>query len=250
MMNLRNIPATLVALSLWQPLTGLADRPADFEARLELYRNGKLNGETVFKLETLDGRWAMHSSTQGTKGVASWIGLKEQSTGEGDWHEGLPRPLRYDRNVKAVVTREWTAEFDWENEVVNTVYPDGASTLELEPGVVDEMGLALTIRLGLRNGETEWRLRQVDEDEIEDAHFRVSEVKSVDTPLGCMQTHVVEKVRGEGSSRYTRTYYASEHDFAPVLIEHGKRGGDAVEGRVISLTVNGKKVAAVPACPP
>ena len=204
MMNLRNSPATLLALCLLLPLTSLADRPADFEARLELYRNGKLNGETVFKLETLDGRWAMHSSTRGTKGVASWIGLKEQSTGEGDWHEGLPRPLRYDRNVKAVVTREWTAEFDWEN----------------------------------------------DEDEIEDAHFRVSEVKSVDTPLGCMQTHVVEKVRGEGSSRYTRTYYASEHDFAPVLIEHGKTDGDRVEGRVISLTVAGKPVAAGRSCAP
>lgn len=250
MMNFRNTPATFLALCLLLPLTALADRPADFEARLELYRNGKLNGETLFRLETVEGHWVMHSSTQGTKGVASWIGLKEQSTGEGDWHGGLPRPLRYERNVKAIITMEWSAEFDWDNEVVHTVYPDGESTLELEPGVVDEMGLALSIRLGLRNGETEWRLRQVDEDEIEDAHFRVSEVKAVDTPLGCMQTHVVEKVRGEGSTRYTRTYYASEHDFAPVLIEHGKFDGDQVEGRVISLTVNGKQVAAGPTCTP
>jgi len=250
MMNPRNIPAALLALCLLLPLSALADRPADFEARLELYRNGKLNGETVFKLETVGGRWVMHSSTKGTKGMASWIGLKEESTGEGDWHDGLPRPLRYERNVKAIITREWSAEFDWDNEVVHTAYPDGASTLELEPGVVDEAGLGLAIRKGLLNGETEWHLRQVDEDEIEDAHFRVSEVKAVDTPLGCMQTHVVEKVRGEGSTRYTRTYYASEHDFAPVLIEHGKRGGDEVEGRVISLTVNGKQVAAGPACAP
>lgn len=249
MMTRSKLTAILLAFPVLLPLPCLADRPADFEARLELYRNGKLNGETVFKLETADGRWIMHSATQGTKGMASWIGLKENSTGEGDWHAGTARPLRYERNVKAIVTREWSAEFDWDNEVVHTVYPDGASTLELEPGVVDESSLGLAIRMGLRRGESEWRLRQLDEDEIEDAHFRVSEVKAVDTPLGCMQTHVVEKVRAASSTRYTRTYYASDHDFAPVLIEHGKKGGDQVEGRVISLKVNGAEVAAGPACP-
>jgi hypothetical protein len=116
--------------------------------------------------------------------------------------------------------------------------------------VVDEMGLGLAIRMGLRNGEDDWRLRQLDEDEIEDAHFRVSDVRAVDTPLGCMQTAVVEKVRAATSTRYTRTYYATEHDFAPVLIEHGKKDGEQVEGRVISLTVDGKAVAAGPACVP
>ncbi|HET6592795.1 MAG TPA: DUF3108 domain-containing protein [Xanthomonadales bacterium] len=247
MMTRSKLTAILLAFLL--PLPCLADQPADFEARLELYRNGKLSGETLFRLETVDGRWTMHSSTEGTKGMASWIGLKENSTGEGDWHAGKARPLRYERNVKAIVTREWSAEFDWDNEVVHTVYPDGASTLELEPGVVDESSLGLAIRMGLRRGESEWRLRQLDEDEIEDAHFRVSEVKAVDTPLGCMQTHVVEKVRAASSTRYTRTYYASDHDFAPVLIEHGKKGGDQVEGRVISLKVNGAAVAAGPACP-
>jgi hypothetical protein len=249
MISCRHIPA--IFLALWLPSAAcFADRPADFEARLELYRKGKLSGETVFKLETVDGNWVMHSSTEGTRGMASWIGLKENSTGEGDWHAGQPRPLRYERNVKAVITREWSAEFDWDNNVVHTVYPDGSSTLELEPGVVDEMGLGLAIRMGLRNGEDDWRLRQLDEDEIEDAHFRVSDVRAVDTPLGCMQTAVVEKVRAATSTRYTRTYYATEHDFAPVLIEHGKMDGEQVEGRVISLTVDGKAVAAGPACVP
>ena len=240
----------LLACALLLPALGLADRPVDFETRLELHRNGKLAGETLFKLETKDGHWVMTSQTKSTKGVTSWIGLRESSTGEGDWQDGHPRPLRYDRNVKAILTMKWTADFDWENGVVRTVYPDGESTLELEPGVVDEMALALTIRKGLRNGEDEWFLRQVDEDEIEDAHFRVSSVKAVQTPLGCMRTHVVEKVRGADSKRYTRTYYAADHEFVPVLIEHGKRGEEHVEGRVSSLTVNGKPVPAGADCPP
>jgi hypothetical protein len=65
-----------------------------------------------------------------------------------------------------------------------------------------------------------------------------------------MQTHVVEKVRGASSKRYTRTYHATDHDFVPVLIEHGKQGDEHVEGRVSSLTVNGKPVPAGADCPP
>ena len=237
-----------LSCALLVPTLGLADRLADFETRLELYRNGKLAGETMFKLDSNDGRWIMASETKSTRGLTSWIGLRENSTGEGDWHEGRPRPLRYDRNVKAIVTMKWSADFDWANGIVRTEYPDGESTLELEPGVVDETALALTIRQGLKNGEDDWFLRQVDEDEIENAHFRVSAVKAVQTPLGCMRTHVVEKVRGAESKRYTRTYYADDHDFVPVLVEHGKQGDEHVEGRVIALTVDGKPVAAGPDC--
>ena len=240
----------VLAVFLLIPALCVADPPADFEARLELHRNGKLSGEMRFEFTTQDGRWTMLSETKGTKGMASWIGLQENSTGEGDWAAGQPRPLRYERNVKAIVTREWSAEFDWDNRVVHTVYPDGASTLELEPGVVDEMGLGLAIRQGLGRGEDEWFLKQVDEDEVEDVHFKVSAVKPVQTPLGCMNMHVVEKVRAPTSKRYTRTFYAADHEFAPVLVEHGKQGGDHVRGQVVALKVNGKPVAAGPNCPP
>ena len=223
---------------------------ADFEAKLELYRNDKLHGEMVFKLTTGDKHWTMHSSTEGTRGVASWLGLKESSTGEGDWFEGEARPLRYERNVRIIKKMHWSAEFDWDNGVVHTVYPDGESTLQLKPGVVDESAIGLRVRAGLKNGENEWFLDLVDEEKIEEAHFRTRSVENLQTALGCMQVHVVEKVRWEGNPRYTRTYYAAEHEFTPVLLEHGKYDGDHIEGRVVSLTVDGKPVAAGPDCPP
>jgi hypothetical protein len=191
----------------------------------------------------------MLSETEGTKGLASWIGLRESSSVEGDWHEGGPRPLNYERNVKAIKTMQWSAEFDWQAGEVRTEYPDGESVLQLEPGVLDELAISLAIRQGLSRGEDEWFFRQVDEDEIEDAHFRTSSVKAVQTPLGCMQVHVVEKVRAPQSTRYTRTYYAAEHGFTPVLIEHGKQDKEHVEGRVVSLTVDGQPVPRGPDCP-
>jgi len=232
------------------PVPGLSAELADFETRLELYRNDKLHGEMVFKLTTTDDRWIMESSTEGTKGLASWLGLKESSVGEGDWYEGEARPLRYERNVRVIKKMHWSADFDWDSGVVHTVYPDGESTLPLTPGMVDESAIGLRIRAGLQNGEDEWFLDLVDEEKIEKAHFRTRSVEQLQTALGCMKVHVVEKVRGEGNPRYTRTYYAADHEFAPVLLEHGKYDGDHIEGRVVSLTVDGQAVTAGPDCKP
>ena len=230
------------------PALCFAQRPVDFHARLELSRNDKLMGEMTFRLTSTDERWTMASGTTGIKGLAKFLGLKENSTGEGDWDGSTPRPLRYERNVQVIKKMQWTADFDWENGVVHTVYPDGESTLQLEPGAVDESAIGLVVRAGLAQGENDWQLRLVDEEKIEDAHFRTRSVESVQTALGCMKVHIVEKVRREGNTRYTRTYYAEDYEFAPVLMEHGKEGGNHIEGRVVELTVDGQTVPAGPDC--
>lgn len=238
-----------LAFCLWLPALGAAAQPADFEARLELWRNGKLTGESVFRFVNEGERWTMQSETRGTKGLAWLIRLHENSTGEGDWQDGAPRPLRYERDVHAIKHMRWTADFDWQRGVVHTVYPDGESDLELEPGVVDELAMGLLIRAGLARGESEWTFRQVDEDEIEEAPFRAEPPREVQTPLGCMRVVVVDKVRAPDSKRYTRTYYAADHQFAPVLVEHGKQGKEHIEGRVVALTIDGEPVEAGPDCP-
>ena len=93
------------------------------------------------------------------------------------------------------------------------MYPDGESSLELQPGVVEEAGIGLRIRAGLARGEDNWHLLVVDEDEIEEQHFALREVERIQTSLGCLEAYRVEKVRDPSSKRYTRTWYAAEHDF-------------------------------------
>lgn len=247
-MNQMRILLASLALGLLS-LPCHAQQPADFGARLELYRNGKLTAEMTFQLESDEQAWTMASETRGNRGLAKFLGLHEQSSGEGDWRDGAARPLRYRREVRLIKTLEWRAEFDWESQEVHTVHPDGESTLALTPGVLDESALGMAIRAGLARGESEWHFRLVDEDKIEDAHFRVSAVEPLQTALGCMKVHVVEKVRREGSKRYTRTYYADGHAFAPVKMEHGKTGGDHIEGRVVELAVEGENVEPAPDCP-
>lgn len=236
-----------VCLLLAQPLS--AQRPADFEARLELSRNGKLFGEMTFRLSSEGDRWSMVSATRGTRGLARFLGLDENSLSEGVWIDGEPRPSHYERHVDVIKKMHWSADFDWERGIVHSVYPDGESTLELEPGILDEAALGLVIRTGLKRGESDWELPLLDEEKFELAHFRVREVEQIQTALGCMKTQVVEKVRGEGSKRYTRTWYAEDQQYVPVLMQHGKVGGDHIEGQVVELSIDGKAVPVGPDCP-
>lgn len=221
---------------------------SSFEARLEVLRNGKVMGETVFTFTAAEGKWRMETQTRGTRGLARLIGLDEASFSEGDWQDGNARPLRFERTVKAIKTIRWSADFDWAEGVVRTVHPDGESSLELQPGVIDETAIGLRVRAGLAQGEDDWHLLVVDEDEIEQQHFSVRAVERVQTALGCLDAHRVEKIRDPSSKRYTRTWYADDYDFVPVRIEHGKRGDDHMESRIIEITVDGKKVDRVPDC--
>ena len=244
----RSKSACLALIFLLSAAPCAAQAPSDFEARLEVLRNGKEMGESVFTFESSDGRWRMASQIRGTRGLARFIGLEESSVSEGDWLDGAARPLRFERSVDAIKTFEWTADFNWQEGVVRSTYPDGESLLELRPGVVDEAGIGLRVRAGLARGEDDWHLLVVDEDEIEEQHFAVRAIERIQTSLGCLEAYRVEKIRDPTSKRYTRTWYAAEHDFVPVRIEHGKQGDDHMESRIIEITVGGRKVEAGPDC--
>ena len=246
--KLNRVVACLLAAILSLPAIGLAAERPGFKVTMDLFRNGKLMGETTFTFSSGDGEWVMQSQTQGTKGLARIMGVEENSSSRGDWSDGLPRPLAFERSVKAIKTFRWAANFDWARGEVHSIYPDGESTLAIEPGVVDESTLGMVIRLGLERGEDEWFLQALDEDEVEQEHFRARPAERTQTILGCMTTYPVEKIRRATSTRYTRTYYARDHHFVPVMIEHGKTDGDHLESRLTSLEIDGEKVARGPDC--
>jgi len=229
---------------------GAAELPEPFTAEFEFLRNGKAIGEANFAF-TVDGdRYLMRSAMEGTKGVASFLGVEERSESEGLWADGQPRPERFEQTVKVsfktILTR---AVFDWAEQLVLSEHKDGETTLPLSPGVLDPVSVGLAVRAGLAEEEGEWRLPMVDEDEIEEQHFRRSGREQLDTALGCLATQRVDKIRGPESTRYTRTWYADELAFVPVYITHGKTDGEHLESRIVSLTLNGKPVEAGKACP-
>jgi len=223
--------------------------PADFEAVLDVQRNGKLSGESTITYATDGQSWTVTSHTRGVKGMARLMGLDERSTSEGTWVGQQPRPVRFESAIKAtLVDRGWSADYDWAKGVVRTVHEEGESTLELAPGVIDDSTVSLVIRLGLARGETEWRLKVVDEDKIDDDQYRAHPPERLDTALGCLDAVKVEKVRAADSPRYTYTWFARDLGWAPVKLVHGKKGDSVIESRLKSLTIDGRRIAATPAC--
>ncbi|MDT8321200.1 MAG: DUF3108 domain-containing protein [Xanthomonadales bacterium] len=231
------------------PSLSLGQVPSDFTAQLEVFRNGKLLGESTVEFSSHDGEWTMSRETRGTRGLARFIGLHESSRTTGDWAGGAPRPLHFERTLRVFRKTHWLAEFDWQAGVVHSVYPDGESTLKLEPGIIDESSIDLVVRSGLQQGESEWFLQVVDEEEIEHQHFKTLTTQALQTHLGCMITKKVEKIRDETSKRYTRTFYAADHDYVPVFMVHGKKDGEHLETRLVSLSVAGVNVEPGADCP-
>lgn len=240
------VKALLIATLVLTSAQVLAEEmPRPFEGKFEFYRNDKLIGESTISLTIEGDQWSMRSDTTGTKGVARFLRFREWSLSEGDWIEAAPRPLAFEQEVKvAVKTIITSALFDWEGGTVLSIHKDGETTLEVVPGLLDPVSVGLRIRAGLNRGEQEWRLPMVDDEKIEEQHFRVAETVQLDTALGCLDTHRVDKIRGPQSTRYTQTWYADELAFVPVHIAHGKKDGDHLESRLVALTLDGKPVAA------
>ena len=190
------------------------------------------------------------SRSEGTRGVAKFIGFEEQSESHGDWTDGGPRPLGFRQTYEATfVKRETTADFDWEAGLVDTVHKDGQSRLALQPGVLDPAAIGLSLRAGLGAGQREWTLSIVDEDEIETQVYRAMGEEPLQTPIGCLVAERVDRIRGPQSTRYTRTWYARDLGWVPVQVAHGKTDGDRMETRLLSLTLDGEAVTDRGACP-
>jgi len=237
---------TLLALL---PALAWAELPAPLEARYELLRNDKSLGEASLAYRSDASGWRLESHSVGTRGSARLLGFKEHSVSEGEWLEGLPRPTSFDQVVRAaLIDHGWKADFDWAAARVATRHKDGESSLELSDGAVDPLTLGLRIRAGLARGEDHWTVPMLDKDEIEANEFATAEEELIDTSLGCLATRRVDKVRPPENKRYTRTWYARDLGWAPVRVEHGKTGGNHVETRILSLSLDGKPVSARPPC--
>lgn len=244
----RWLPVPLLALA---GIAQAAEPPVPFEATLELLRNGKLIGESRFSLSVTGGDWVMRTESRGTRGLAKFLGVEESSESRGGWQHGAPRPVSFRQTVEvAIKTMETRADFDWDAGTVRSVHEDGEDTFPLQPGLLDPVSVGLAVRAGLAAGEREWRLPMVDEDEIEEQHFRAAGAEAIDTPLGCLQTERVDKIRGPQSTRYTRTWYARDLAWVPVQVAHGKTDGDRMESRLTSLVIDGEQIAPTDAaCP-
>jgi hypothetical protein len=245
----------LCLLAALLPPLALAAKPPAFEGNYEIWRNDSHIGEaTTRQLDDAAG-WRLENHSLGTRGSARLLGFEEHTNSAGIWWKGQPSPIRFSLAVNtAVKDIGWTADFDWTTDghtrsgVVTLRVDEDEVLFETTSHIQDPLSAGLRIRTGLMLGEDHWAFTLVDSDEVEVGEFRAFAEERIDTALGCLLTRRVEKVRAPDSKRYTRTWYAKDHGWAPVKVEHAKTGGNQMETRILSLEVDGQPITPSPRC--
>ena len=213
-----------------------------YSARYALYRNGKLQARSEFLFQQEAGTWIIKSESTGTHGMARFMKFRDFEYVEGELDESGFRPHRYVHDLKWIgPNQNSSAVFDWENNQVEVTHKGDTRILELVEDAVDPMSLQLELRQRLANPDLGFEFMLVEDDEIELQKFRPLPAEQMETSLGCLDTIPVEKVR-ENSTRFTRSWHASDHLFIPVRMEHGKTDGDHMELRITELMIAGEVI--------
>lgn len=219
-----------------------------YSARYAVYRNGKLQARSEFMLQKQGENWIIKSESIGTHGMARFLNFRDYEFVEGRLVDGLFQPLRYVHELKWMgPNQDSSASFDWENNSVTVTDNGDELTLDLVEGAVDPMSLQLEMRRQLARPNPRLEFTLVEEDKLDPVTFRQLPPERLETSLGCLHTRPVEKVR-HNSTRFTRFWHATDLDFIPVRMEHGKTDGDQMELRITELVIDGTPVDPKPGC--
>lgn len=108
---------------------------------------------------------------------------------------------------------------------------------DIQKDTRDEMTLLLTAGCALEEGAREYRATSAYGDELREHHFRVIDEEVIDTPLGKLDTLVVEKQRDEDSERRTLFWVAPALDYMVVRAKHIEN--PALFGELIMIDYSG-----------
>ena len=220
-----------------------------FQAVYEVTINGKPRIETRISLVKQGEQWLFESRSKGTKGLARMLKVSTSESSVGQWNDEQFVQTEFQHQSRLAGSgNQWTASFDWSSNQVTTRHEDGESVLQVSAGTVDPMSLTLALRSQLTRDLQTFSVSVVDETEIKVYDFRADEAEQLQTALGCFEVVAVHRVR-ENSKRYSAGWYASELDYMPLRLKHGKQGGKEFEMKIKSLTMDGEDISGLETCP-
>jgi len=223
----------------WQP----------FHASYDVYRNGKLSGTLDVTFELDGDHWTMSSEGRGTHGMARFLRVQDNEYAQGELVDGRFRPQQYSHQTRvAGVDDAWTAEFDWPAGKVNIARGRKNIELEMGPQTLDSLSLKLEIQRRIRDQEPDLQFMLAGKDKIKEETFQVGRPERLGTKLGCLPTILVERIN-LGSTRYSRTWHASQLEFIMARLELGKSNGDDIEMQITALELGQEAVKPGPDCP-
>jgi hypothetical protein len=212
-----------------------ADVPLQtFRADYQVLRDGKELGHATLALQPAgDGTWEFSNQTQGTKGMASMLGLDVVEKSTFRWRDGLPEGLHYSyAQQSAIKSRQRSTDFDWNSRQARSRDGKHDYIAPLQSGAMDRNLVTVALMSALKSGTRDLDFRVVDKDKLSDQHYAVSGRETLALPAGKIEAVRVDRQR-ENSQRATTSWFAPQRGFLPVQIEQVEKNGETITLRLV-----------------
>ena len=240
----------LAVLAIWA--TAIAAEPVapppDYTAVYKVLRNDRELAAVTIELSHSQDVWKLHGFSHDTRGLAKFLNIKGSQTTVGTWLDGRFRPDSYSYAFSLIgVKQNWRAIFDWQTNTLELQDKKHKTRLPLDGFIDDPFSLSLNLMILLITEQPEITARIVDEDKIETHIYTTEPRVKIETPLGCLATTLVTRMR-ENKKRVSLAWHAQNHHFVPVKMLHKNKKGTRLELLITALEIDGKPLIPTTAC--
>ena len=196
--------------TVWWLLLALAANPAlaeplaPFSAQYRIYINKIPTPITAtLTLEPADGEDRYHMLFL----ARSWL-LDNKEESWFRWNDCAPRTERYVHEFNGFGSHRYHhTEFQWSPPSVLSRSEQGSERFPIPDDALDELSMLLRARCVFATGDKEYDATSVYGDDIRHHHFVVINRETLDTPMGELDTLVVEKKRDKDKDSKRRTLF-------------------------------------------
>lgn len=134
----------------------------------------------------------------------------------------VPRSYELDDGSRST-SDDTRLTFDWSTLKAIGTHEDKPIELALSAGIQDRMSAQVAVIQGLAAGKLPEKISFIDRNEIKEYTYKREREEKLKTPLGDLDTVVVQSSR-PGSSRVSRLWYAPSLGYVPVRGEQERKG--------------------------
>ncbi|EKF74974.1 hypothetical protein A11A3_05956 [Alcanivorax hongdengensis A-11-3] len=139
------------------------------------------------------------------------------------WNDCQPRTDRYVHEFDGFGQHRYHhMQFQWDPPRVHNESEDDAASMDIADDTLDELTILLRGRCVFATGDKEYTVTSAYGDDLRTHHFVVIDREKIDTPLGKVDTLVVENRRTGDSKKKRRTLFwvAPDLDYMVVKAKH------------------------------
>tara|TARA_R110002073_G_scaffold45053_1_gene124581 strand:- start:98788 stop:99615 length:828 start_codon:yes stop_codon:yes gene_type:complete len=137
------------------------------------------------------------------------------------WKDCHPRTSEYQHSFRGFgKRRNHDMTFSWSPPQVISKEAKETHTLKIEEDTLDDLTILLKARCVFATGDKEFNATSAYGDRLREQHMQVIGREELDTPLGKLDTLLVEKKRGKDSERRTLFWIAPKLNYMLVRAKH------------------------------